>query len=331
MDVLSDVLSAVRLKGALFFDIDSSPPWVGESPSTADIATIMPDVQHIISFHAVLSGSCWAALADRSVPPELLQAGDVVIFPGGAPNTLSSTRGERGEPEIGMYYRPIRQHLPFRLILGGDGEPRTRFVCGYLGCDARPFNPLLAALPPILTARKPADGRVWVTDYFQLALLEGSSGRAGGEAVLAKLSELMFVEVLRLYIEALPSEARGWLSGLRDSHIGEALRLIHATPAEPWTLESLARKVGLSRSAFANRFTQLVEISAMQYLLQWRLQIAARMLDESRISIAQVAAEIGYGSEAAFHRAFKSYVGTPPGAWRRGKRLAMLHRAERSM
>ena len=196
MDVLSDLLRAVRLTGAIYFDVDASSPWVGESPGTAEIAAaVMPGVEHIISFHAVLSGSCWAALADGSVPPLRVNAGDVVVFPGGAPNVMSSSPGARGEPNpIAMYYRPIDRNLPFALIHGGGGSERTRFVCGYLGCDARPFNPLLAVLPDMLCARKPVDGNGgWVTDLFQLALAEGGSGRAGGETILAKLSELMFV------------------------------------------------------------------------------------------------------------------------------------------
>ena len=207
MDVLSDVLRAVRLNGAVYFDIDAGYPWTGESPGTAEIATaVMPGVEHVISFHAILSGSCWAALSDGSAPALNLSAGDVVVFPGGAPNVMGSEAGARGEPDMAMYYKPVDKHLPFTLIRGGEGQERTRFVCGYLGCDARPFNPLLAALPPMLRVSRPTDGGRWVTDLFSMALQEGGSGRAGGETVLAKLSELMFVEVIRCYIETLPAE-----------------------------------------------------------------------------------------------------------------------------
>jgi len=275
MDVLSDLLRAVRLTGAIYFDVDASSPWVGESPGTAEIAAaVMPGVEHVISFHAVLSGSCWAALADGSAHPLRVNAGDVVVFPGGAPNVMSSLPGARAEPNpIAMYYRPIDRNLPFALIHGGGGSERTRFVCGYLGCDARPFNPLLAVLPDMLCVRKPVDGNGgWVTDLFQLALAEGGSARAGGETILAKLSELMFVEVIRRHLESLPEGSRGWLSGLRDPHVGEALRLIHSRPAEDWTLERLAREVGLSRTIFTDRFSHYVEVSPMQYLARWRLQ-----------------------------------------------------------
>ncbi len=320
MDVLSDVLRAVRMTGAIYFDIDASSPWIGESPGTEEIAAaVMPGAEHIISFHAVMSGSCWAAIGDGSLPPVRVEAGDVVVFPTGAPNVLSSSPGQRGEPNMAMYYNPIDEHLPFTFLHGGGGPDRTHFICGYLGCDARPFNPLLAALPAMLCARHPPGGTSWVTDLFRAAMAEGGSKRAGGETILARLSELMFVEVVRNHIESLPEDSRGWLSALRDPHIGQALRLIHARPAEEWTLDRLAREVGLSRTTFASRFTEIVEMPAMQYLARWRLQLASRMLEHPGVSIAQVGAEVGYESEAAFHRAFKRFVGLPPGAWRKGR------------
>jgi AraC-like DNA-binding protein len=320
MDVLSDVLAAVRLTGAIYFDIDAGSPFVGESPGTERIAAaVMPGAEHVIAFHAILSGSCWAALSDDSVPAVRLEAGDIVMFPGGSPNVLCSSPGGHGEPDMAMYYRPVDHNLPFAYIKGGDGEDRVHFICGFLGCDVRPFNPLLGSLPPILVARKVDDGRGWVTDLFRLAFSEGGRARPGGETVLAKLSELMFVEVLRRHIEDLPVESRGWLSGLRDTHVGNALRLIHSRPVEDWTIDRLARQVGLSRSAFADRFTHYVEISPMQYVARWRLQLAGRLLERHEVSIAQAAAEVGYESQAAFNRAFKKFVGVPPGTWRRSR------------
>jgi AraC-like DNA-binding protein len=252
-----------------------------------------------------------------------VNAGDVVVFPGGASNVMGSSPGVRGKPDMAMYYRPIDTHLPFTLINGGGGKEHTRFVCGYLGCDARPFNPLLAALPPLMCVRKPVDGSGWITDLLRLALTEGGSKRAGSETVLAKLSELMFVEVIRRHIESLPDEARGWLSGLRDPHVGEALRLVHARPTEPWTLERLAQDVGLSRTVFASRFTDYVGIPPMQYVARWRLQLAARLLEQPSLSIAQAGAEVGYETEAAFNRAFKKFVGVPPGLWRKRRQLPL--------
>lgn len=328
MDVLSDVLRAIRLSGAVYFDISASSPWTGESPASSEIAAaVMPGAEHVISFHAVVSGSCWTALSDGSEPPVRLGEGDgdVVVFPGGAPNVMTSKAGARGKPDMAMYYRPIDQQLPFTLVQDGGGNERTRFVCGYLGCDARPFNPLLATLPPVLVVSRPQDESNWIIDILRLALSEGSSRRAGGETILAKLSELMFVEVLRRYLAAQPTDSRGWLSGLRDPHIGEALRLLHSRPAEDWTLDRLAHAVGLSRTIFVSRFSHYVEMPPMQYLARWRLQLAARLLERPSASIAQAAAEVGYESEAAFNRAFKKAVGVPPGTWR--KRLSSEGRA----
>jgi AraC-like DNA-binding protein len=318
MDVLSDVLRAVRLTGAVYFDMDAGAPFVGESPGTAAIAaSVMPGAEHVISFHAVISGSCWAALGDGALPPVELKAGDIVVFPAGDANVMSSHPGLRGDVNMAMYYRPVEESLPFAVVHGGTGDERTRFICGYFGCDAHPFNPLLSALPRMMCARNAGDGGSWVTDLFQLAMTEGASRRAGGETILAKLSELMFVGVVRNHLASLPDDAKGWIAGLRDAHVGGALQIIHGQPKEDWTLDRLARGVGMSRTAFATRFADLVGCPPMQYLTRWRLQLAARLLELPDVSVAQAAAEVGYESEAAFNRAFKNFTGVPPGAWRK--------------
>ena len=322
MDILSDVLRAVRLSGALFFDIRASAPWVGASPSTVDIAAaVMPGVEHVISFHAVISGSCWAALDNDPAPPIRMNSGDVVVFPGGAPNVMSSSPGGTGEPNMDIYHRPAdNEQLPYRLIHGGGGDEYTRFICGYLGCDSRPFNPLLSALPPIFAVRKPPNQESWIIDLFCHALAQGGNKRAGTQTILAKLSELMFVEAIRYYIESLPAHSLGWLPGLRDRHIGKALQLIHGRPSENWTIDLLAREAGLSRTAFSERFVHFVEVPPMHYLVQWRMQVASRLLEERGMSIAQVGSAVGYESEAAFSRSFKRLLGVSPGAWRKWKR-----------
>jgi len=269
------------------------------------------------NFHAILSGSCWAELVDEAGPAIRLNAGDVIIYPMGDANVLCSTPGMRADPDLAMYYRPSDRQLPFVLHQTGSGEETCHFVCGYLGCDARPFNPLLSALPRMLHARSSADGKDWVAQLIRLAVEESERDRTGGETVLAKVSELMFVDVVRNHIDNLPEGSLGWLSGLRDGHVGAALRLIHARPTEAWTIESLAREVGLSRSAFAERFVHYVHITPMNYLGRWRMQLASRLLERPSISAAQAGVEVGYESEAAFSRAFKRFVGVPPGEWRR--------------
>jgi AraC-like DNA-binding protein len=319
MDVLSDVLAAVRLTGAIFFDNTFHPPWVAETPEASIFAgKVMPGADHVFCFHTLLEGSCWAELTDGSLESIRLNAGDIIAFPKDARHTLCSTRGMRAEPDLAIYYYPDDRELPY-VLNQGSGTETCHFVCGYLGCDTRPFNPFFDALPRVLHARGTASGQGWLAHLVRQAVSESEGRRAGGETVLAKLAELMFVEVIRQHVDSLPKESRGWLSGLRDAHVGHALRLIHGRPAGDWTLERLAREVGLSRSVFADRFTHYVSVSPMQYVGRWRMQLAGRRLENPGVSIAQAGAEVGYESEAAFNRAFKKFVGVPPGAWRRGR------------
>jgi AraC-like DNA-binding protein len=320
VDVLSDVLSAVRLTGAVYFDINARAPWVAETPPMTRIGpNVMPGFERVISFHVMLEGTCWAQLSDRSEPPVLLESGSGVLFVRGDPHSMSSQQGQGTEPDLSMYYKPKDKTLPFVFNeFGGDGEP-AHFVCGYLGCDERPFNPILDALPRILrVVSTPGSGNL-IGDLIRVALQEKERPRAGGESLLAKLSELMFVQAVRQHIETLPPEATGWLAGLRDPQIGTALQHMHGRPAAPWTLETLAHEVGLSRSVFADRFTNVMGVPAMHYLGNWRLQRAAHLLERQSVSVAEAAASVGYESEAAFNRAFKRQVGMPPGGWRKAR------------
>ena len=318
MDVLSDVLAAVRLTGAIFFDNTFRTQFVAEAPKASAIAAkVMPTSQYVFYFHTLLEGSCFAELTDGSMEPLRLEAGDIIAFPMDDAHTLCSTIGMRAEPDLAIYYHPIDRQLPY-VLNQGSGADTCRFVCGYLGCDIRPFNPFIKSLPRMLHGRGTA-GQGWLAHLIRHAVSETERRQAGGETVLAKLAELLFVEVIRQYVDGLPKESRGWLSGLRDPQIGHALRLIHGRPAEDWTLESLARAAGLSRSVFAERFAHYVCVSPMQYIARWRMQLAARRLEIPGVSIAQAGAEVGYESEAAFNRAFKKFVGVPPGAWRRGR------------
>jgi AraC-like DNA-binding protein len=201
------------------------------------------------------------------------------------------------------------------------GAPTARLVCGYLACDARPFNPLLEALPPMLKAGDPhRNDNGWLGQFIHFAVAEVAEKRAGSESVLTKLSELMFIDVVRRYIEKLPPQQNGWLAGLRDPAVGKALALIHARPSFNWTIEGLARQCGTSRTVMAERFAQFTGTPPMHYLAKWRMQVASEMLNRGNANMATIAAEIGYESEAAFSRAFKKMMGVPPSAWRQGMR-----------
>ena len=317
-DVLSDVLQAVRLRSAVFFDVDTSSPWVAEAPASKAIAaSIMPDAEHVIEYHVVTSGSCWASVVGANVEPVLLCAGDVVAFPQGDAHVLSSAQGMRGNADLSLFQYPAgAPQLPLLMNLDGGGAERTHLVCGFLGCDSRPFNPLLESLPRILHVRG-GSGDDWLKAFTRFATLEAGEKRAGSAGILSKLGELMFLELVRRYVESLPAESTGWLAGLKDAHIGRALNLLHAQPGRDWTLEALAREAGLSRSSFAERFSATVGIPPMQYLQKWRLQAAAARLSDGGANIAAVTAEAGYESEAAFSRAYKKAVGMPPAQWRK--------------
>ena len=316
MDVLSDVLAGVRLTGAIFFDSTFRKEWVAEAPKASIIAErVMPSAQYVFYFHTLLEGSCWAELTDGSADPVHLEAGDVVAFPMDDAHVLCSTIGMRAAPDMAMYMHPIDHQLPY-VVNQGSGDGSCRFVCGYLGCDVRPYNPFLTSLPRVLHGREAAS-QGWLSHLVRHAVSETARHDAGGETVLARLAELLFIEVIRQHIRELPVGTRGWLSSLGHPQIAQALHLIHGRPAHDWTIEALAHDVGLSRSVFADRFTHFVCMTPMHYLASWRMQLAARRLEMPGLSVAQVGEEVGYESEAAFSRAFKKIVGMSPGSWRR--------------
>jgi AraC-like DNA-binding protein len=317
-DTLSDVLRAVRLRGAVFFAVDATAPWVTETPPAPEIAPlIVPGADHVIDYHVVASGSCWGGIVGE--PAIRLEAGDVIVFPHGDAHVMSSAPGMRGTRDLEVY-RVSNAQLPVAIRQHGGGRERAEVICGFLGCDARPFNPLLATLPRTIHLRRQAGDDGVIAQFVKLALAESTARRAGGECVLARLSELLFVEVVRRHLATLPIEQVGWLSGLRDAQIGRALGKLHDRPAHPWSLEELAREVGMSRSALAERFGHFVGVPPMHYLAQWRMQLAATLLSATAIGLAEMAERVGYGSEAALSRAFKRWVGVAPALWRQGKR-----------
>jgi AraC-like DNA-binding protein len=316
MDPLSDVLRSVRLTGAIFFDVKASDPWVAETPAGASIVEKMfPGSEHLICYHVITHGNCWACISGEA--PLRLAAGDIIVLPHGDTHVLTSTPGLRRTPDMSLYQLPRDGQLPVNISMGDSKDDPTHFVCGFLGCDARPYNPLLAALPRVILVNDRAGGAL--AAYVQFALTESKQPRMGGQGVLGRLSELMFVDVVRRYIETLPADRTDWLAGLRDPFIGRALSALHRNPAREWTIESLARLVGLSRSALAERFTQFVGQPPIQYLMNWRMQLAANHLLSGTESVAAIGNRVGYESEAAFSRAFKKAVGAPPSQWRRDR------------
>jgi len=329
-DILSDLLRAVRLRGALFFYVEGTHPWVAEAPSQHEvIPAILPGVDHMMEFHGVARGSCWAAIAGE--PPVHLDEGDLIIFPQGDAHVLSSAPGMRAaNPDPGLFFSPRPPQLPFALgmtehgettalLEGGSGE-RTTVVCGFLGCDARPFNPLLAALPRVLRMNGIAHDTSWLGTFLESVVSESNHRRPGGEAVLERMSEMLFVEVLRRYVDSMPVGQTGWLAGMRDPSVGRVLALMHDRPTHAWTIEQLGEETGLSRSALHERFVHFIGQPPMQYLAAWRMQLAAALLRDTDAKVIEVALDVGYENETAFARAFRRTVGESPAAWRKARR-----------
>jgi AraC-like DNA-binding protein len=322
-DALSDVLSAVQLSGSVFFDVIASSPWVAEAPPAAQIAgEVAPGAQHVIEYHVVTRGTCWISLVgELAFEPVRLKEGDIAVIPHGDPHVVSSAPGMRASPNLDAHRRPENANaLPFSIRTGSDGPSDTHLICGFFSCDARPFNPLLESLPRFMRfSRDQSLGSHSLLDQFiGFASAETGNKRAGSQSILNRLSELMFVEIIRLHMDQLSNNNTGWLAGLRDPLVGRVLTLLHARPAHAWTLEELASEAAASRSALADRFAQIVGCPPIQYLTQWRMQIAAKRLADPSVKIAAVAHEVGYESEAAFSRAFKKFVGRSPSQWRTG-------------
>ena len=323
-DTLSDVLRTVRLRGAVFFYVSGGREWAAESPAARDIApAVMPGAEHVMEYHVVIAGDCWAGIVGQ--PPVRLQRGRHrdVSARRCACDFQRSGHASRAERRVVLRSedRPaadphrLRRHQRADTCAPGQSG-LTTIVCGFISCDVKPFNPLIATLPRLLHLRA-SDAGGWVAQFLQQAVAESHASRPGSEAMLARMSEMLFVDAVRRYVEILPPEATGWLAGLRDRFVGRALALLHEKPAEAWTIDELGRQVGLSRSALHERFVQFVGQPPMQYLAHWRMQLASGLLRSSNSTVATIALEVGYDSEAAFARAFKRLVGMPPAAWRR--------------
>lgn len=317
-DVLSDMLRTVRLTGAMLFLVEAVTPWVAWAPPAESFRrVVLPGAQHLISFHIVTRGGCWAGLG--GAPSERLETGDVLVIPHGdayvLADPLEAERTYGHEEAVGFFRDMAAGKLPPTVIEGGDGPDKCQFICGFLGCDLRPFNPMLSALPRVLRVRPALTDSM--SSLIAFALQELRAHRSGGQVVKLRTAELLFVDVMRRYLEGLPREQTGWLAGLRDPLVARVLALLHEALARNWTLDALASQAATSRSVLAERFAQLIGQPPIQYLRELRMQLACRLLAEDGAKVASVAAAAGFGSDAAFSRAFKKSVGLSPNEWRR--------------
>lgn len=319
MDPLSDVLRAVRLSGAYFYLVEAQHPWSVSAVAAGQLVPrVLPEAEHLISYHILVSGSCWGGLEGEE--QVYLQAGDAIVFPQGDPHFMSSVEGRRVDPGV---FGTTPERYPATVRLGPGSGPRATLVCGFLGCDSRPYNPLLTALPRRMHVPGFAGAGGWLAEFPRQVVAESRRGGVGSETMLTRMAELMFVEVVRRHLAALREDRNGWLAGLKDPVVGPALAQLHERPSHQWTLAELARLVATSRTVLAERFAQVVGVPPMQYLTQWRLQLAAEQLVHGSAKVAAIAAAVGYESEAAFSRAFKRATGHSPAAWRRARQAAL--------
>lgn len=318
LDAFSEILNGVRLKGAMFFNAEFSAPWGFASPPSYCLAPrLVPGAEHLIIYHFVIEGSAYAQLEGGGLVG--IDAGDIVIFPHGDAHRMVSNPQSQLQ-EIAAIL-PRLQSRDLGLVRAGGGGELTRFVCGYLACEPHLFRPILSGLPPMITVNIRADGSGrWLENCIRHLVEEADAGRPGSEAMLSKLSEALFVDTLRRYLAKLPDDQTGWLAGARDPVVGKSLAILHSRVNQQWTIAQLAREVGLSRSALAERFSRYLAEPPMTYLTRWRLQLAARSLMSTSRSVAQIAAEVGYESEAAFNRAFKREFGVPPARFRKERK-----------
>jgi len=314
-DVLSEVLRTVSFTGATFFSAEFRAPWGFTSPPIAAVARTLPDQDaHLVLFHLVFEGRARARVAGGA--DMTLEAGDIVAFPQGHAHRVWDGRPGRWYDTTAAVRRALAGELQVTRT-GGTGQV-TRFVCGYFSCDRWASEVVLAGLPSILKVNvRDADRPGWLEETMQFLATESASDRAGRSALLTKLSEALFVETLRRWMLTLPAEDGSWLAGARDEVVGHALALLHRQPSRRWTLDTLARDAGASRSTLAARFAHYLHEPPMSYLARWRLQLAARLLATTRQSVLEVAGRVGYESEAAFNRAFRRAYGLPPGRFRR--------------
>ena len=318
MDAFSETLRVVRLSGAIFINARFSAPWCYQSPR-ADLAAkiLEPDAERIVIFHLITEGACWVEMEGQA--PLHVVAGDAILFPLGDAHRMCSTPGV--PPAGGANLAQVLARRPRKLIYGGGGEV-TRLVCGYLACDARPAGILLNGLPALLkVSLHGSEAAHWLMASVQYALNEARSPRPGGAGVLAKLAEVLFIEVLRQYMIEGEAGRVGWLAAVNDRIVGAALKVVHEQPAQAWTVSELARVSCTSRSVLAERFQQMVGCSPIQYLTQWRMLLATNLLSQGNAPLGRIAEEIGYQTDTAFSRAFRREFGVPPARWRRERKL----------
>ncbi len=314
MDALSELLRAVKLSGALFYNSNCSAPWCLKAPESSAFLPYIPvQATRVIEFHHITEGSAYVRVGEEITP---LAPGDIVMMPHGDAHEMGAGTG--GKPISGEDALPALWAGRVSLASFGGGGEKTGLICGYLACDGDLLKPVIAGLPRVVRVNIRTDpSGEWLDNMLQHAVTQASLASPGSEVIIAHLAEVLFTEVLRRYLLALPEGRTGWLAGARDPAVGRALAALHREPCRDWTLDLLAQEAGSSRSALTEKFTRYLGQAPMAYLTDWRLELGAEALRSTNRSVQRVAVEAGYDSEAAFNRAFKRRFSVPPARYRR--------------
>jgi AraC-like DNA-binding protein len=305
VDPLGEALHSLRMSGVFYCRSEFTAPW----------ALDLPPMKSVLMFHAVTQGRCW--LEARATPRRLVQAGDFVLVPHGEGHRLTSEPGVRAARLFDLPRELVSERYEI-LRHGGGGAPTT-IVCGAVRFDHPAAQHLVRVLPRLVAVDAWTSPQMdWLQSTLRFIAAEASELRPGGETVITRLADILVIQAIRSWIEKEAGAQAGWIGALRDRQVGRAIALVHRDPARRWTVAALASEVAMSRSAFAARFAELVGETPMGYLARWRIHVATASLREEGATIGELAARLGYRSEAAFSRAFKRLTGVSPGAVRRG-------------
>lgn len=317
--VLADVLRSVRLSGAVYLNASLTEPFGLISPKHFDEHTPMAHLRHVSIFHLVAAGECVVELADGQ--RHTIREGDIMLMP--FPDTHRFYRGDGGAMASAQDLVRAGSLPGMWTIEHGGGGQETRMVCGFIESSELLHSPVFRTLPQLLIDRA-GDGRVsaLLTGMVREIVTLTNQAISGSEIMLGRLMELLFVEVLRRYVSKLPPSAQGWFAALNDPVLVRAMEQVHGNPARRWTVDDLARECGTSRTVLAERFNDVMGQAPIEYVTGWRMQLAAERMRSGSDSLAVIAGDVGYESEAAFNRAFKRVTGIAPGRWREGAKSA---------
>ena len=319
MDALSDVLQTIKLSGMIFLRGNLGNEYgIAMPPPTISHPTVKPDSpeHRLVMFHIVREGEGYVEV--EGFDAQKLHAGDLIIIFDDLDHSLVDSPGRKTIPSAKLMGDRELPTAPPAVQLG-SGPPTMRIVCGMLQFVDRGFNPLFQSLPPFLhVPGERGPSAAWIRSSVDMILTEAETERPGGNTLMSRLTELLFVETLRGYLKSLDEAQDGWFAALNDPTVGTALQLMHRAPDHAWTVAELAKRTATSRSGFSARFTELLRVSPIAYLTRWRIRLATNLLEDPRLTIGEIASRVGYESESAFHRAFKRELGSPPAAWRKG-------------